>query len=79
MWLKPWWSFCDSRTNTRNYLAVKALGLVGPDAKKAIHLIHNELENGHTKVKEVAREALVKINKERRTNRGQMDSIEDVF
>ncbi len=45
------------------YLAVKAFGLIGPDAKTAIPLIQRELENGHTKVKEVARGALVKINK----------------
>lgn len=45
------------------YLAVKALGLIGPDAKKAIPLLQKELHSGHTKVKAVAREALAKINK----------------
>lgn len=43
------------------YLAAKALGLIGPDAKKAIPLLQKELQNGHTKVKKAITEALEKI------------------
>lgn len=43
------------------FLVVKALGLIGPDARLAIPLLQRELQTGHMEVKEAAREALQKI------------------
>ena len=43
------------------YWAAKALGLIGPGARKAIPLLQHELKVGHADVKEAVRESLKRI------------------